>query len=116
VSDCESKSPQFLNEAEIRELFDRLRLREMVERGELTEHVLWGGQKKRKRGRKGRRSLRGSQSEYVAYRNHQGDEIARVHQNVRPRTGKIVGDPDPKQVYHDGVLYELRAAPDLVDF
>jgi hypothetical protein len=44
----------------------------------------------------------------LSYRNENGDEMARVHQYVRP-DGSIAasGRPDPKRLVQDGILYRL---------
>jgi hypothetical protein len=47
-------------------------------------------------------------SQMVSYRDIAGNEIARVHQYLRP-DGNIgaSGRPDPKRLFEDGVLYRL---------
>jgi hypothetical protein len=47
----------------------------------------------------------------VAYYDGQGDEIARVHQYLRPDgTLGAAGRPDPKRIFENGVLYRLDEA------
>lgn len=56
-------------------------------------------------------------SQSISYLDHQGAEVARVHQYLRA-DGSIgaSGRPDPKRVLKDGVLYRLaRKAPDTPD-
>ena len=47
-------------------------------------------------------------SQMVSYRDTENNEIARVHQYLRP-DGKIgaSGRPDPKRLFEDGTLYRL---------
>ena len=53
-----------------------------------------------------------TRSEIVAYRDENGRQVARVHQYVRPdgRLG-LEGEPDPKMLLHEGVLY-MSELPD----
>jgi hypothetical protein len=48
-------------------------------------------------------------SEMVSYRDHENNEIARVHQFRRP-DGSIAasGRPDPKRLLENGILYRLE--------
>ena len=50
-----------------------------------------------------------TRSQSIAYLDGDGNEIARVHQYLRP-DGSIglSGRPDPKRLLRDGVLYILR--------
>ena len=54
----------------------------------------------------------GTLSQMVSYRNTQDDEIARVHQYLRPdkRIGAS-GKPDPKRLLENGTLYRLVKSP-----
>jgi hypothetical protein len=44
----------------------------------------------------------------VSYRDPNDDEVARVHQYLRP-DGTIAGSglPDPKRLFEDGIVYRL---------
>lgn len=50
----------------------------------------------------------GTRSQMISYRDLDGNEVARVHQYLRP-DGKIgaSGRPDPKRLYENGTLYRL---------
>jgi hypothetical protein len=51
----------------------------------------------------------GTRSQMISYRDSNDDEVARVHQYVKPN-GAIgaSGRPDPKRVLKDGILYRLH--------
>jgi hypothetical protein len=50
-----------------------------------------------------------TRSQYIVYINEQGEEIAGVHQYLRPDgTIGLSGRPDPKKVLIDGILYVLE--------
>jgi hypothetical protein len=51
-------------------------------------------------------------SQMLSYRDSSGNEVARVHQYLRP-DGQIgaSGKPDPKRLYKDGELYRLQKKP-----
>jgi len=51
-------------------------------------------------------------SQMVSYRDKDNNEIARVHQFVRP-DGSLAasGRPDPKRLLEDGILYRLEKKP-----
>lgn len=51
-------------------------------------------------------------SQMLSYRDHSGNEVARIHQYLRPN-GDIgaSGKPDPKRLYKDSELYRLQKAP-----
>jgi hypothetical protein len=54
-------------------------------------------------------------SESLSYRDHQGNEIARVHQFRRPDgTLAASGKPDPKRLLENGILYRLEKKPKVV--
>lgn len=96
-----------VGEEELQALFNRLRIWERYETGELVKRTLKVGRYKSKRG-----DLRGTRWEYWGfYEQHTDREIARTHQHVR-RNGAIAGSgkPDPKRLFHDGVLYDLDTA------
>ena len=50
----------------------------------------------------------GTLSQSISYRDPDGNEIARVHQYLMPN-GDLGGSgrPDPKRLFHNGVLYRL---------
>ena len=50
-----------------------------------------------------------TQSQMVSYRDQGGNEVARVHQYLRPDgTIGASGRPDPKRLLQDGILYRLE--------
>lgn len=50
-------------------------------------------------------------SQSISYRDTDGNEIARVHQYLKPdNTLGGSGLPDPKRIFHNGVLYRLIKA------
>src|SRR5437867_101867 len=50
-----------------------------------------------------------SRSQIIAYRDESGDDVALVHQYLRPDgTLGASGRPDPKEVYYDGTLYYVE--------
>jgi hypothetical protein len=52
--------------------------------------------------------LPGSHSQSVSYRDEDGNEVARVHQYLKPdKTIGATGRPDPKRLLVDGILYRL---------
>ncbi len=47
-----------------------------------------------------------TRSQEISYRDERGDEVALVHQYLlRDGTIGASGQPDPKRVFHEGVLY-----------
>lgn len=50
-----------------------------------------------------------TRSQLLAYIDLEGQEVARVHQYLLPN-GSIgtSGMPDPKRLFHDGILYRLK--------
>ncbi len=54
----------------------------------------------------------GTVSQMVSYRDANNDEVARVHQYLRPdgRLGAS-GLPDPKRLYENGIIYRLMKKP-----
>lgn len=47
-----------------------------------------------------------TRSQIVAYRDHLGHQVARVHQYLRPDgTIGLSERPDPQQLMEDGILY-----------
>jgi len=54
----------------------------------------------------------GTLSQSISYRDPDGNEIARIHQYLKP-DGNLggSGQPDPKRLFHDGILYRLIKRP-----
>jgi hypothetical protein len=53
-----------------------------------------------------------TQSQMISYRGQDGNEVARVHQYLRPDgTIGASGRPDPKRLFQDGILYRLEKSP-----
>lgn len=52
-----------------------------------------------------------TRSQNVTYYDRNGEEVARVHQYLRP-DGRVGGSgrPDPKRIFENGVLYRLDEA------
>jgi len=51
-------------------------------------------------------------SQMISYRTDRDEEIARVHQFVRPDgTLAASGRPDPKRLLEGGILYRLEKKP-----
>ncbi|OFW09537.1 MAG: hypothetical protein A3G20_02975 [Acidobacteria bacterium RIFCSPLOWO2_12_FULL_59_11] len=50
-----------------------------------------------------------TRSQMISYRDQNKNEVARVHQYLRP-DGNIgaSGKPDPKRLFQDGILYRLE--------
>jgi hypothetical protein len=53
-------------------------------------------------------------SQILTYRDDQANQVARVHQYLRPdgSIGGDVGMPDPKELLEDGVVYAALEIPD----
>lgn len=95
---------RYLGEEALQGLFNRLRIWERYETGELERRCLDYGRYKTKRG-----NLKGTRWEYWGfYERTTGFEVARAHAHVR-RNGSMGGTglADPKRLFHDGVLYVL---------
>jgi hypothetical protein len=90
---------------EMRERFNRGRYWERMRAGEFTQEVLEEG---RPHAEVASKEPLGTVSQMVSYRDSNNDEVARVHQYLRP-DGSIgaSGLPDPKRLLEDGVLYRL---------
>lgn len=73
--------------------------------GELTSAVIQEG---RPQAEIAAKEPPGTVSQMVSYRDRSNDEVARVHQFLRP-DGSIgaSGLPDPKRLFENGVLYRL---------
>src|SRR5437867_1934428 len=54
----------------------------------------------------------GTHSQQVSYLDAANQEVARVHQYIRPE-GQFgaSGLPDPKRLFEDGILYRIRKQP-----
>jgi hypothetical protein len=54
----------------------------------------------------------GTHSQEVSYLDATNEEVARVHQYIRPLGGRgASGLPDPKRLFENGILYRLRRPP-----
>jgi hypothetical protein len=54
----------------------------------------------------------GTRSQILAYRDRAGVVVLRVHRYLRPDgTLGASGRPDPKYIFHDGVIYKEGAPP-----
>jgi hypothetical protein len=99
---------KYVSDDELQRIFNEGRYYERMLAGEFHAHMI--GQKRYKRGD---RRVRNTMSQTVEYRDEFGRFIARVHQ-FRRRDGSLgaSGKPDPKALYHDGVLYLLDMTED----
>jgi len=80
---------------------------EMVKSGKLTEHVLEHCQSTLLT-----QETVSIESQMVSYRDADNNEVARVHQFMRPDgTRAASGKPDPKRLLKDGILYRLEKKP-----
>jgi hypothetical protein len=88
---------------EIQEKFNKGKYWERMRSGEFTSVVLEEG---RPQAKVVEQEPIGTVSQMVSYRDANNDEVARVHQYVRP-DGSIgaSGLPDPKRLLEGGVLY-----------
>jgi len=56
----------------------------------------------------------GTRSQMISYRDADDNEVARVHQYVRPDgTIGASGKPDPKRLLFEGILYRLHKKPSV---
>ena len=96
-----------IDEWEMRTLFNDNGLWEMVQRGELTSTILESRPAPPDAGQPS-----GTLSQMLSYRDSDNNEVARVHQYLRP-DGSIGGSgkPDPKRVFLEGTLYRLVKNP-----
>jgi len=93
-----------VSEAELRERFNRLGYREMLERGEIIALI------ERDELAKASWLPRCTRSQVLHYYSRDlKTTLAVVHQYLRP-DGSLgaSGMPDPKQVYEDGTIYALE--------
>lgn len=93
---------RYTSAAEVRRIFNEGRYWERRQRGELAEHIL----KDRIPTPPAAGEPRGTRSQYIAYLDEDGDEVARVHQYLRP-DGSLGGSgrPDPKFVVAGQAAY-----------
>lgn len=92
---------QIVSPEELRRLFNELQLWDLVEGGLLHEVVFYHGTPRQEV-----HEPFGTDSQGVRYYNHWMQEVAEVHQYLRP-DGSIgaSGLPDPKRVVEGGVIY-----------
>lgn len=97
-----------VHEAEIRRLFNEGRYYERMKAGEFRAYIV-----RQKLVIGGDRRIRGTTSETVEYVDNHGNFVARVHQFRWPN-GMLgaSGRPDPKALWHEGVMYRLRTDED----
>jgi hypothetical protein len=97
---------QRIDEWEMRRIFNENNLWDKLTSGELTAVILESRNAPDSAGQPA-----GTLSQSISYRDPDGNEIARVHQYLKPdNTLGGSGQPDPKRVYYDGVLYRLIKA------
>ena len=91
----------------MRKLFNENRLWERLQSGEFTSVILESRTAPVTAG-----EPPSTLSQMVSYRNSDNNEVARVHQYVRP-DGSIgaAGKPDPKRLFLKGVLFRLVKRP-----
>jgi hypothetical protein len=89
----------------MRQRFNTGKYRERVESGELTAKVTHEGEPK---GEMAVKEPTGTVSQSVSYLDSECNEVARVHQYLRP-DGAIgaSGMPDPKRLFEGGIFYRL---------
>jgi hypothetical protein len=90
----------------LRQIFNKRKIHEQAKSGELETSV----QKERHAPAKARQPIC-TQSQYVVYRNSEGDKVAEAHQYLTP-DGTVGGSgkPDPKRMVIDGEFWV--AAPE----
>lgn len=88
----------------MRERFNRSNYADRLQAGELVEHIL----EDRHPSLTAANEPFCTYSQMISYREHDGNEVARVHQYLRPdKTIGASGHPDPKRVLDGGILYRL---------
>jgi len=90
--------------AELCKLFNEGGYWESAKAGTLTQHIL-----ERRWSKMLTQETVPIESQIVSYRDQANNEIARVHQFIRP-DGSIAasGRPDPKRLLEGGILYRLE--------
>ena len=93
-----------VSEFELRRIFNEGRYHERLQSGEFHSTIV--NEVRRKHGD---HRVRNTRSQVVDYRDKHWQRVARVHQ-YRRKDGLLgaSGRPDPKMVFHDGVLYALE--------
>jgi hypothetical protein len=94
---------QFVSEDELRRIFNEGQYYDRMLSGEFRAEIV-----SQNRRRRGDHRVRNTLSQTVEYWDKFGNRIARVHQYRKP-DGSLGGSgrPDPKAVFHEGVLYML---------
>jgi hypothetical protein len=89
----------------MRERFNRGKYWERMRQGEFTPVVIEQGNLEPGVAAK---EPFGTVSQMISYRDANGNEVARVHQYLRP-DGTVAGSglPDPKRLFEDGTIYRL---------
>ena len=97
----------------MRERFNKGKYWERMTSGEFTSVVIDQGVPK---GEMATKEPSGTISQMVSYRDSDNNEVARVHQYLRP-DGRIgaSGLPDPKRLFENGVFYRLIKQKDTRD-
>lgn len=91
-------------EEEMRARFNANNYADRIKAGELVEHIL----DDRHPSLTVAHEPFCTHSQMISYRDQDGNEVARVHQYLRPdNTFGASGRPDPKRVLEDGILYRL---------
>jgi hypothetical protein len=97
---------QRVDEWELRRIFNENNLWDKVKSGELTAVIL-----ESRDAPADAQQADGTLSQSISYRDNHGNEIARVHQYLKPDNSLGgSGQPDPKRVLHNGILYRLIKA------
>lgn len=84
----------------LQKIFNRARFWERAQQGEFHQVIISEGKNSPPH------EPAGTRSQMVSYRDANGDEVARVHQYLRPDgTLGASGRPDPKRLFYNGVIY-----------
>lgn len=93
---------------EMRRIFNDNDYLEKAQRGELTENIIDDRHPSLPKAQE----PFCTQSQMISYIDRDGNEVARVHQYLRPdSTIGASGRPDPKKLFHDGQYYVLKSNP-----
>jgi len=99
------KPPIRIEQDEMRNLFNAQGYWDKTKSGEFTEVIL----EQRHPSLTAAHEPFCTHSQMISYRNSSNEEMARVHQYLRPDgTIGASGKPDPKRIYHNGILYRLN--------